>query len=322
MRRLLGPRLGCWIGAFALCFTGVCCSKPAEGNWPDRPGPKVMTLFAPIYCFAANVAGDDASVQCLMGEKGPHNFVVSPQDAMRLHKADILFAVGIDLDEKIAENLRKNCGNKQLQLEFLGEAGCMKGKLLKMDLGPAHAGHGHGEYDPHVWLGIPEAICMVETIRNVLIENDAKNKARYEERATSYIARLKKLETDGLAMLEKKQDRNLITFHESLQYFAASFKLKIVGAIEPMPGTEPDSNRIAKLVQLCKAKNVRVITTEPQYPSSAAQLLLRELKANGLPDAEVVEIDPIETVSPKALTPSFYEDKMRQNLANLAAKLK
>ena len=50
-------------------FVG-CGSKPSV--WPDHPGPKVVVSFAPYYCFAVNVAGDDAVVKNMMAATGPH----------------------------------------------------------------------------------------------------------------------------------------------------------------------------------------------------------------------------------------------------------
>ena len=62
-------------------------------------------------------------------------------------------------------------------------------------------------------------------------------------------------------------------------------------------------------------------------PQAVAQRLLDDhARARGLasaaglvPDAALVEIDPLETVMPQALTPAWYEERMRANLDALAA---
>ncbi len=313
------------LGVAAVSLGIIGCGAHGADPWPPKPGLKIMTTFAPLYCFTANVAGDDANVLCLLSASGPHDYTPVPRDAQKLVRADLLLCNGLDLDEKFAERLQKNSGNPKLKLLEVGEALGEKHKdqLIKMDLGPAHAGHGHGEYDPHVWLGIPEAILMVEEIRDALIAADDVHKVGYTKRAADYIARLQQLQTDGLAKLKDKKDRKLISFHESLAYFARTFDLKIVASIEAQAGVEPDARHMGKLVELCKDNHVRLIAVEPQYPqNTSADKLLQELKLKGVADAAFVVIDPIETAEPDKLDKDYYETKMRENIDNLAKSMK
>ena len=64
-----------------------------------------------------------------------------------------------------------------------------------------------------------------------------------------------------------------------------------------------------------------MITTEPQYPTSDAETLRREV-GNKLEDQrkkpELAELDPLETATEEDLRdPAWYEHKMRQNIDNL-----
>src|SRR5258707_15541743 len=85
--------------AAALPFRGRGCGGGNDGNWdPNRSGPKVVVSFAPIYCFAANVAGTDAQIKNAMTTSGPHEFNPSDNEARLLHKADVFFINGLELD--------------------------------------------------------------------------------------------------------------------------------------------------------------------------------------------------------------------------------
>src|SRR5205823_2115 len=84
-------------------------------------------------------------------------------------------------------------------------------------------GHDHhGRWDPHVWLGIPQAIRMVEQIRDDLKKVDGDHADHYDKNAADYIASLKELQAYGKKELAKLKDVPVITFHESMDYFAAS----------------------------------------------------------------------------------------------------
>src|SRR4051812_4483754 len=97
-RHLLRP-------AVLLAFTAaaVLAALPGCGSgdtgWPDRPGKKIVVSFAPIYCFVANVAGDDAVVRNIMTGSGPHHFNPTDVEARMVQKADLFFVNGLGIDD-------------------------------------------------------------------------------------------------------------------------------------------------------------------------------------------------------------------------------
>jgi ABC-type Zn uptake system ZnuABC Zn-binding protein ZnuA len=295
--------------------------------WPkDHTGPRVVVSFAPLYSLAANVAGDDAVVKDMMTTAGPHQFQPTDREAKLLRNADLLFVNGLGLEGELLDVLQKGSGNKKLKVVELGD------RLPKEMLLPGtchhaeHRGtpHDHG-MDPHVWLSPDHAIKYVEIIRDELKAADPGRAAGYERRAAEYITRLQKLKSDGLALLKDKKDRRLVSFHDSLTYFARAYDLNVVGVVENVPGSEPSDPHFKELIALCADDRspVRVITVEPQYGnSSAGGELIKILKRHNVPDPVLVEIDPLETVPPDQLKPEWYEAKMRANLEALSRALK
>jgi len=320
---LLSLGLGC-------LFSLPGCAKPDDG-WPsDRPdAPKVVVSFAPLYCFATNVAGDDAVVRNLLTSTGPHHFNPTDKDARLLQRADIMFVNGLGLEGDKPDKMKRGSGNKNLKIIELG-ARVPEDKLCEGSCnhdhgdGDDHHDHAHGT-DPHIWLSPDHAIIMVKGIRDELKTADPAHAANYDRRAEEYIAKLQKLKEDGIALLKDKKDRNLITFHDSMTYFAKSFDLKIAGVVEKNPGSEPNEKQLKKLIEIATnaEKPVRVVCTEPQYSNSnAGRELVAILKAKGVTDPVLVELDPLETVPQDQLDAGWYEAKMRANLAALAEKMK
>jgi len=299
-----------------------CPSQVDE--WEGQPGPpRVVVTFPPLYCFVKNVAGDDAGVLCLCTTQGPHDYPYNSRDLLKLRKADFFLVNGLDLDNEFAGKLKNSCGNPNLKFVEVAEEAIPKDQLRKYVAGRKDShGHQHGEYDPHVWLGIPEAINIVDLIRVKLKKEDAARAKRYDERADAYIEKLKQLHADGQEALKDKKERNLITSHDALHYFARSLNLKIIDSISPRPGIAADPKEIAKLIDVCKENRVRVLATEPQYSSADAEVLLRSIKKD-LPDAVIIELDPLETADPEELKdPAWYEKKMRANINKLAEVLR
>jgi len=302
------------------------CGTKDDDVWPkDKTGPKVVVSFAPYYCFAANVAGDDAIIKTMMTTSGPHHFQATDKDAHLLRRADLFLVNGLGLDEEMAETLKKGSSNPQLKIVELGEK-IPEDKLVAGVRHHQHAGadHDHGK-DAHVWLSPDYAIYLVEGIRDELKAADPPHAANYDRRCKEYIEKLHKLKADGLAMLKDKKDRRMVTFHESLAYFAKTFDLSIVSVVEKTPGSEPNDQQLKALIALCADgdKPVRLITVEPQYSNSnSGSQLIESLKHKKVPDPALVEFDTLETVVPNQLSLDWYENKMRANLSALAEKMK
>jgi len=261
---------------------------------------------------------------CVMTNRGPHHFDSRASDALLVKNADIFFINGLELDEQIADKLKEGSGNSSLKIVETAEA--IPESQLRQSAAEHSEHHGHdhhhGKFDPHVWLGIPETVVMVGKIRDEMKELDRANADGYESRAAAYIERLKQLQADGQALLKDKKERKIVTFHDSMFYFARTFGLEIADFIEISPGAEPPLKKIRQVVESCKNNGVRLIAVEPQYPSNtSASAILNELKAQGI-CAEFVEIDPLETARPEDLRPTYYEDRMRANLKQLADKMR
>lgn len=307
-------------GAFLVFATALAGCRKAEEVWPTDGKKRVLASFPPLYCFAKNVAGPDLSVRCLLTAQGPHDFQPVAHDAEVIRKADLVLINGLDIDEwvfkfkpRIVYEVAEAIPHEQLKVSADG------GEHM-------HDGHDHkhGTHDPHVWLGPPQAKVMVGAIAAKLGALDPANKKNYEDRAHTYMQELDKLQAHGKAAFKDKQSRNIIATHDSLQYFADAFGLKVVGNIQPKAGIEADAKKLTELVKLCQDHKVHVIAVEPQYARGPAETLKNQLSKYGVA-VELVEIDPLETAPAAANqadpAPTHYLDQMRRNIDNLAKAL-
>ncbi len=330
-----------WLGLCGLLLTQAGCTK-GENPWPSAEGPKVLASFPPMYCFAKNVAGEDAVVVSLLTSTGPHGFEATAKDISMVAYADLFLINGLGLDDVSAKKLVESSGSAA-KLIVLAD-GLDKMTLHTDEDGHHHHGedgdHHHGEaehehdedghhhhdeelsYDPHVWLGIAEAKGMVKAVEKALAEHDPEHAEAYQKRADAYLQRLDELQAYGRKLFKDKQERKIVTFHDSMRYFADSFGLEIAGVVQVAPGVDPNATSMKKLIDLCVKENVRVVALEPQYPKNSALAVQEALEANGVNDVELIVLDPLETSGSTTLTPEFYETKMRENLENLARALR
>ena len=307
------------VGLLALGLVSGC--RKAEDVWPTQGKKRILASFPPLYCFAKNVAADDVDIRCLLTAKGPHDYQGDFRDQQLIDRADVILINGLELDNFVY----KFAGpRKKHRVVEVGEA--IPHEQLKHadDSGHMHEGHKHGEHDPHVWLGPPQAKAMVRFIAAKLGTVDPGHKTNYEQRAQAYIHELDKMHEHGKAAFKGKKSRNFISTHDSLQYFADAFGLTVVGHIQPRAGVEADGPKLTGLVKICKEHNVRVIAVEPQYSKGPAEALKSQLASKGIM-VELVEVDPLET-APAAPNqndpdPAYYLERMYRNIDNLAKAL-
>lgn len=311
------------LAVLLLLGMGQGCSSPPD-DWAGATTrqKKVLASFAPLYSLAHAVAGDDAHVLCVLTTTGPHDYQASPTDAVKFKRADLALCVGLGFDERFMNRLKDSAYNKNLEVFEAGES-LDHHLLLHMEHGAGHEGHNHkhGDHDPHIWLGPPQAIALTKHIAAKLGQIDPAHAKNYDERAAKLIAELTKLHEDGRKAFEGKKNKRIVTMHESLNYFAKAFGLEIVGSIQFRAGEEVSAPRLAELVKICQEKDVGVIAVEPQYSKAAAETLQKELQRKGL-TVQLVEIDPLET-APRAEgslnpDPAFYLRKLRENVERLA----
>jgi zinc transport system substrate-binding protein len=305
------------------------CRAPQD-PWNIPGGAKhVLVSFPPLYCFAANVAGPDAKVLPLLTTVGPHDYQPTAADALKVRKADLFLVNGLELDEFIIR-LKDSSGNRNVKVVEVGEA-VPESELLPMDReehSPGAGHHHHGDHDPHVWLGLPEAVHMVQCIRDQLSAIDPEHKDGYTQRAAAYVKELEALREHGRKVLAGKKNPRLIATHESLRYFARSFgkdaPVEIVGNIQVQPNVPLNNSQLTALARLARKDDIRVIAIEPQFSEApkAAAALKREMGDAG-DKVQVIEIDPLETVQSAAdLNAGTYVRTMKANIDTLAKALR
>jgi ABC-type Zn uptake system ZnuABC Zn-binding protein ZnuA len=298
--------------------------------WEGETGRKRVVVTIPaLASFVNAVGGDNIAIKCLCLDHGPHDYKADSRDAALFRRADLFLSVGLSLDDNFADSLYSLARNNKLPHVKLGKK-IPKKMLLELehdhdhdhDHGDGHHHHHHGTYDPHLWLGIPEAIELVNAIAAELSKIDEENAKTYQKNALDYVAKLNALKADGLAKFENKKNKRIVTFHDSFGYFARTFGLNVAAAMETAPGDEPSAGYLAKIVKICKdeTKPVSLITVEPQYSTGSAKKVSEALGGK----VPLVTVDPLETASLEELKTEggqWYLKRMEQNIQKLADAL-
>ena len=276
---------------------------------------KLVTSFYPIYIMALNITDGVDKVELVnMTEQNTgclHDFQFRTDDMKNIERSDALIINGAGM-ESFMDKVLQETPNKRIIDSSVGIS------TIEED----EHDHVHGEEDshvhdelvnPHIWVSVSNYIEKVKNISNSIISLDPDNKAKYQNNTDKYIGELTRLKDkmhDDISNISKK---DIITLHESFDYFADEFDLNIAAVINHEPNSEPSSKEIKDTIEIInEAGNNIPLFVEPQYPSTSAEIISKET------GAKVYLLDSAVTGE---ISKDAYIKAMEKNLAVLKEAL-
>jgi ABC-type Zn uptake system ZnuABC Zn-binding protein ZnuA len=255
----------------------------------EPPAPGVAVSIFPLYDVVRRVAGDRARVHLVLPPgHDHHSFDPRPQDVAGLAQSALVFGVGLGLDDWV-QDLASHAG---AGAATVFEVGPLLDPILMPD---------GKTVDPHFWLDPVRMQQAVDVIVGALTNLDAEEGPLYRQRGEEVKQSLHELHREIARRAGGWTKRSIVTFHDSMRYFADRYGLEVVAVVEPVPGQEPTPKHLAEVVETLKTTQAALLS-EPQLDPRPARVLGSEA---GVP---VFEVDP-QGGSPST---DSYEKLMRQ----------
>ena len=257
-------------------LTGCGSQKeaPAEGG-----KLKVVVSFNAMKEFVQAVGKDKVEVTTLIPDgTEPHEFQPTTKDMKSLHNAKLFVYNGAGMENWVDTAVKAASNSKLITLE------ATKGIDLIKLTDPDEIKE-HGTFDPHTWLSLTCAQVQVQNIAEALASADEKNADFYRKNATAYKKQLQTLLDEyeqKFAKLPAKQ-KNFVTGHAAFAYLCRDFKLEQNSVEDVFASGEPSAQSMAKLVDYCKANNVKTIFVEEAVSPKTSQTLAKEVGAKTQP---------------------------------------
>ncbi len=228
---------------------------------------KVVVTFSILGDLVKNIAGDHGDVAVLVGpDADPHTYEPTPQDAVKLTRADIIFANGLHFEHWL-DDLYQSSGT-QAKRVMLGEIALSSQRLGE-------------DVDPHVWHDVVHVMTMIQAIADELSKVDKTNELYYQQQAEHYLKQLQELHgwIQHMVNTIAPQRRKLVTSHDTFAYFAKQYGFEIVGAAIESATTEaadPSAKQMVELLNKIKLTGVPVLFTENIKNPKLIEMLARE----------------------------------------------
>lgn len=232
----------------------------------------VVTTLPDIAEVVRFIGGDQVTVQSLLsGSEDPHYAEARPDFILKVNKADVVCAIGLDLEIGWLPKVLSKSGNAKIQPG--GKGFCELGRSVETlnkpsgridrSLGDVHA-HGN----PHFTLSPSKLGESGLEVVKVLSGIDPMNKSLFEENYSRFKKKMSDLEAELQSQVKKV---TVMEYHQEFTYFFNAYGLKSVGSLEEKPGVPPSAARIAKMAQVAKENKVNVL-----YATAATPHKIRE----------------------------------------------
>ena len=244
----------------------------------DTPAMVVATTL-PVYDFTVALCQNtDITVERLINESVSclHDYSLSVSQVKAVESAEIIVCSGAGLEDFLSDLLENS-------VKVDASAGI---SLLCTSHSHDHDDHAHHahedtqEVDAHIWLSPANASCMAKNIAAGLIDHYPQHEQQIQNNLTALLQNLDVLQQYGQQTLSELRSRDLITFHDGFSYFADSFDLHILEAVEEESGSEASAKELIHLITLVQDHKLPAIFTETHGSVSAANVISRETGAN------------------------------------------
>ena len=244
-----------------------------------------------------------------------HSFDPTPKDIIDIQNADIFIYMGGHSEswvEKILETSNK-LPKKIIKLKDVVE--------ITHNHEHHEAEHNHNEHeeDEHFWTDSKNAIKMISTILENIIEVDnektnGKYIEEYQSNANSYINQINKLSSEIKNTVDNSKNKFLI-FGDRFPfiYFADEYGLEFISAFDGCSSAvEVKTSKLAELIDIAKEKNAKAIFKIEMSNGKIAQTIADAT------DAKILELHSCQNVTKDDFNKGVtYAFTMNSNLNTL-----
>jgi zinc/manganese transport system substrate-binding protein len=246
----------------------------------------VVTTTEDLASIGREIGGDHISIESLArGYQDPHFVEAKPSFILKLQKADLLVAVGRELEIGWLPPLIQQSRNSKIQPGSQGYLDASLGAtILEIPSGTITRAMGdvHPLGNPHYWMDPENGKRIGKEIADTLSEIRPNDRAYFQQRLTDFTSRLDAAEKRWLAQMAPYKGTKVVTYHRSFPNFAERFGLDIIGYVEPKPGIPPTPQHTLDLINEMKRQNVKLVLVEPYFDLKTPNAIGRDTGAQVL----------------------------------------
>ena len=261
-------------GLVLLVLLTVALAAGCGGEEGDGGKLRVVTTVSPITSIVENIGGDRIELTGVVPEGvNSHIFEPQPSLARLMADADLIIANGLFLEQPTIELAEAN-KKDQTPILLLGDRSITR-EQWQFDFSfPESEGHPN----PHLWPDPMLGLKYAELAQDQLASLDPDNADYYQENLDAFRQRINEVDAairQSVATVPP-ENRRLVTYHDSWAYFALSYGMEVIGAVQPSDFAEPSAREVAEIIDQVKELGLPAVFGSEEFPSDVLETIARE----------------------------------------------
>ncbi len=286
------------------CSTGGRADS-GQGDTAEGDKIKVSVTFNAMKEFVEAVGKDKVEISTIIPNGiEPHDFEPKAQDLVKLADAQVLVYNGFGMEAWVGDAVGtvKN-PNLIVVQSTIG--------VTPIENEDQEEIEEHGQYDPHTWLSLKNAVIQAGNIQAALAEADPQNEEFYEDNYKDFVSEVESLYSEYETKFQSMNQKSFVTGHAAFAYLCRDFSLEQNSVEDVFAEGEPTARQLAGLVDYCREYGVTTVFAEEMASPEVSETLADEV------GAEVQTIFTIESDEGSGT----YLDRMETNLSRIYESL-
>ena len=239
----------------------------------------VVTTTEDLSAIAREIGGDKVDAESIAkGYQDPHFVEPKPSYILRLQKANLLIAVGLQLEIGWLPPLVTQSRNPRIQPSAPGYLEVSNFcHITEIPQGQVTRAMGdvHPMGNPHYWLDPDNGRRIGKALQDQFSQMQPADAAYFAQRYADFDKRLTASIKGWDAKMAPYKGRKVITYHRSWPNFCERFGIQVAEYVEPKPGIPPSPSHTLDLINLMNREKIKLILVEPYFdlrtPNSIAE---------------------------------------------------
>lgn len=289
------------------CLIFVSCEK--EQNDDGRLNI-VATNFA-LYDFAKNVCGDEADVIMLLPTgTDAHNFEATLGDIDKIESSDLFIHTGGESEDWV-DDVFASFDSIGVTVNSICASDAVETYTEEITDGMQTDGEEEQGIDEHVWTSIPNAVKIIEKIRDELCAISPESAEIFSDNAEGYINELETIDAE-IETCVNTAKRHTVIFADRFpfRYFTERYSLEYYAAFSGCTSnTEPTLATLNFLIEKVREENIPAVLTIELSDKKCAETVAKET------GCDILQFNSAHNVTEEEFESGItYADLMRENL--------
>lgn len=260
-----------YLASIFTCIAWLCTSLSASADL------RIVTTTTDLGYLARVIGGERVRVDTLcQGTQDPHFVQARPSYMVTLSRADLLLAVGLELEVGWLPALIQGARNPSINP---GRPGYLEASsaIRPIDIPEGGADRSRGDVhplgNPHFWLDPLNVKRMAHALSDRMAALEPANAKLFRNNERAFLERLDKKTKEWTDRMAPFKNSKIVSYHATFNYFHQRFGLRGIGYLEDRPGIPPSPAHLVQIMRRMREERVSVIFHESYYDRATSDMV-------------------------------------------------